>query len=210
MQPVAVGDEVLVRAVPSKKLFTGAASEPLWLGPFKVTELSPNRLRITAAYGPDPSIIVVRHAHEWRRFFRDADDTDDALLEQSTYEVEEIIEARGPREQREYLARWRWFPPEFDSWEPAESFLPPARWRAQLEEADLRWPPEEELELAREPMPNQAKVAPSWLNSLGPADIESFNGLVAGKVPKLRFTLKGKGKKKQPAHERVRNPIHRG
>jgi hypothetical protein len=89
-------------------------------------------------------------------------------------------------------------------WEPAESFLPPARWHTQLEEADLHWLPEEELELAREPMPDQAKVAPSWLSSLGPADIESFDGLVAGKVQKLRFTLKGTGKKKkQPEHERV-------
>jgi hypothetical protein len=62
MQPVQVSNEVLVKATPSKKAFTGAATSPLWLGPFKVTELSPNRLRITAEYVPDPAIVVVRHA----------------------------------------------------------------------------------------------------------------------------------------------------
>jgi hypothetical protein len=197
MQPVKVGDEVLVKATPSKKAFTGAATSPLWLGPFKVTELSPNRLRITAEYVPDPAIVVVRHAQEWRRFIRDEDDTDDVLLTSNKYEVEEIIGARGPREDREYLARWRWFPTEFDSWEPAESFVPVASWRERLEAADLQWPPAEELELAREPMPGPTETVPSWLSSLGPDDIESFDGLVKGKVLKLRFTLKNKGSSKR-------------
>jgi hypothetical protein len=162
-----------------------------------VTELSPNRLRITAEYVPDPAIVVVRHAQEWRRFIRDEDDTDDVLLTSNKYEVEEIIGARGPREDREYLARWRWFPTEFDSWEPAESFVPVASWRERLEAADLQWPPAEELELAREPMPGPTETVPSWLSSLGPDDIESFDGLVTGKVLKLRFTLKNKGSSKR-------------
>ncbi len=63
--------------------------------------------------------MVVRHAQEWWRFIRDEDDTDDVLLTNNKYEVEDIIGARGPREDRKYLARWRWFPTEFDSWEPA-------------------------------------------------------------------------------------------
>ena len=197
MQPVKIGDEVLVKATPSKKAFTGAATSPLWLGPFKVTELSPNKLRITAEYVPDTAIVVVRHAQEWRRFLRDEDDTDDVLLTNNKYEVEDIIGARGPREDREYLARWRWFPAEFDSWEPKESFVPVASWRERIEAADLQWPPAEELELAREPMPGPTETAPSWLLSLGPDDIEKFDGLVQGKVLKLRFTLKNKGSSKR-------------
>jgi hypothetical protein len=58
------------------------------VGPFKVTELSPNRLRITAKYVPDPAIMVVRHARrrEWQRFIRDEDDTDNVLLANNKYE----------------------------------------------------------------------------------------------------------------------------
>ena len=51
--------------------------------------------------------------------------------------------------------------------------------------------------MAREPMPGPSVTAPSWLLSLGPDDIESFDGLVQGKVLKLRFTLKKKGLSKQ-------------
>ncbi len=112
------------------------------------------------------------------------------LLTNNNYEVEDIIGARG---LREYLACWRWFPMEFDLWEPAESFVPIASWRKRLKAADLQWPPAEELELAHEPMLGPTKTAPSWLLSLGPDDIESFDGLVQGKVQKLRFTLKNKG-----------------
>lgn len=40
---------------------------PLWIGPFKVTEVLPNGLWIMAAYEPDPSITVSRNAHQWKR-----------------------------------------------------------------------------------------------------------------------------------------------
>jgi hypothetical protein len=67
-------------------------------------ELSPNNLQITAAYEPDPSIIVSCNAHQWKRLVIDADG--DVVFDPNAFDVEQIVGARGPTGARKYLMKW--------------------------------------------------------------------------------------------------------
>jgi hypothetical protein len=63
-QPVKLGELVMLKATPYKTAVRGNKQAPAWIGPFKVTKLSPNSLQITGAYKPDPSIVVSRNANQ--------------------------------------------------------------------------------------------------------------------------------------------------
>ncbi len=115
-QPVKLGELVALKATPYKTAIRGNKQAPAWIRPFKVTELSPNSLRITGAYKPDPSIVISRNANQWKRVTVDEDG--EVLFKANAFDVEEILSARGPIEDRRYQVKWAGYPEEFNSWEP--------------------------------------------------------------------------------------------
>ena len=46
---------------------------------------------------------------------------DDVDTSDVAYEVERILAHRGPPQAREFLIRWKGYPPDDDSWEPLEN-----------------------------------------------------------------------------------------
>lgn len=50
---------------------------------------------------------------------------DETLIEDETYEIEEIRDHRGPASNREYLVRWAGYGDRANTWEPVSSFTNP-------------------------------------------------------------------------------------
>jgi hypothetical protein len=200
-QPVKVGELVALKATPYKTAIRGNKQAPAWIGPFTVTELSPNSLRITGAYEPDPSIVVSRNANQWKRVTVDEDG--EVLFDASAFDVEEILSARGPIEDRQYLVKWAGYPEEFNSWEPRVQFAKGSM--HLLREADERWPATDELAEADEPMPTPAVSTPEWAADLTLDKVERFIGVDHSRRGglTLRVLLKPT-KKKQAEHDRTR------
>jgi hypothetical protein len=114
----------------------GHRLDPMFLAPFRVIDLSPNKLNITAEYVLDTSIVLKRPARECKRYYED----DSSLVQtpRNRFVVEEIVGARGSLEDREYFVKWENYPEEFNTWEPEESFDN----REICREADRKFPAE--------------------------------------------------------------------
>ena len=200
-QPVKVGELVALKATPYKTAIRGSKQAPVWIGPFTVTELSPNALRITGAYEPDPSIVVSRNANQWKRVT--VDDDGEVLFDANAFDVEEILSARGPIEDRQYLVKWAGYPEEFNSWEPRVQFAKGSI--NLLREADERWPATDELAEADEPMPTPAVSTPEWAADLTLDKVERFISVDRSRRGglTLRVLLKPT-KRRQAEHDRTR------
>jgi len=202
-EPLKLGEMIALRARPAKTAISGNKLEPLWVGPFKIKTLSPNKLQITAEFVHDPSIVVARHARQWKRLIRGEDD--DLFLEPSRYVVEDVIDARGPSEDRQYLVSWLGYPEEFNTWEARTAFDAGSLYLVEL--ADKRWPPADVLAETAEPLPLAPTETPSWAAELRPENIERYVDVKmsrrGGAV--LRMVVKPEaGKKAKSAHLRER------
>jgi hypothetical protein len=198
-----LGEMIALRARAAKTAITGNKTEPLWVGPFKILALSPNKLQVTAEFVHDPSIVVVRHAVQWKRLIRGADD--ELFLEPRRYFVEDVLEARGTGEDRRYLVSWLGYPEEFNTWEPRESFDAGSLHLVAM--ADERWPPADVLAETQEPLPLAPTQTPQWAKELTPANIERYIDVTVSRRggPVLRLVTKQEaGEKRKDAHLRER------
>lgn len=171
-QSVAIGDLVAIRSVPSKSGSLGAKLQNKWFGPFKVIHCSPNGLNITAEYLEDTAIVVQRPASDVKRYYASDTFLQDRIFNDQEFEFEEILDARGDTDNREYLVQWSNYPAEFNSWLPREDINS----LAKLEEADAKFPPPDQLALALEPMPRRNVPAADWIVNLDPSDIRHIIG----------------------------------
>jgi hypothetical protein len=202
-EELKLGEMIALRARPAKTAFSGKKTELLWVGPFKITGLSPNKLQITAEFVHEPSIIVVRHARQWKRLIRG--DDDELFLAPERYHVEDILEARGATDERRYLVSWLGYPEEFNTWEPLESFDVGSRHLVEM--ADKRWPPADVLAETSEPLPLAPTEAPAWVAELLPGNIERYISVTNSRRggPVLRLVMKPKGNERpKDAHLRER------
>ncbi len=192
-----IGSLMAVRAVSKKERVGPGKLESRWIAPFKVVAMSPNRLKLTLKYVPDESIVLERAAYDCKFYHTDEEADETLLLPVNTFEIEEIVEARGPSDDREYLVSWRNYPPEFNLWVPPENFDDNAK--AAIKAADERWPPTDHLAEAAEPIPDRTGGAPDWVTALKRADIAEFLGVRSTKGGlQLEFSL-AKEKKGAPS-----------
>lgn len=143
---IEVGDLVAVKTTPTKASGIVAKPGPRWIAPFRVTNVSPGGQNVELVYEFDESIVLERHAQDLKRYYPDDESVLQDDPESAEFEIEQILDARGPIEDREYLVRWRNFPIEFDSWVPKSDINA----ADLLRKADLDFPSPEELKIADE------------------------------------------------------------
>jgi hypothetical protein len=138
-----------------------------------VLQLSDEGMVATMEWIPDPYIRLVRHVTDLKQF-RAVDDDVYNGLNNNHYIVKEIINARGDTDTREYLCRWRGFPSEFDSWVSSEDVLD----KKLSEEADLKWIPTDQAQIADERVRRRKASAPQeLLNAFSVDDVVLVEGL---------------------------------
>jgi hypothetical protein len=176
--PLKVGDLVAVRASPRKETVKAIAKlDRPFYGPCRVTLLSDGGMIATMEWVPDPAIRLVRHLTDLKRYHVSDDEIYDGL-NVDRYVVEEIIDARGDTENREYLCRWRGFPLEFDSWVERSDVLD----KKLRDEADLKWIPTDQARIADERARRpKAKAPQEMLVQISVDDILSVEGLKASR-----------------------------
>ncbi len=174
-ESVQVGDLVAIRATPLKASVPGAKLKIKWLAPFKVDKVSgPN---LTMSYLPDSSIVIERHAQDVKFYFSDGDSSFVDNLKSQSYVIEEILDARGDLENREYLVKWENYPEEFNLWVPRENMDD----EKICDEADLKFPSGAPVKRVKD-----------WVVNLQPSDVSSFVGIRETRSGKdLEFYLKG-------------------
>ncbi len=131
------------------------------------------------------------------------DEDGEVLFKANAFNVEEILSARGPIEDRQYQVKWAGYPEEFNSWEPRVQFAKGSM--HLLREADECWPAMDELAEADEPMSTPAVSTPEWAVDLTLDNVERFisvDHLRRGGLM-LRVLLKPT-KKRQAEHDRTR------
>jgi hypothetical protein len=69
----------------------------------------------------DPEIIIQRHAMDCK-VDHSSDSEEVADYDAVDLDIDDVIDARGEGETREYLVEWTSFPAEFNTWEPRDSF----------------------------------------------------------------------------------------
>jgi hypothetical protein len=123
------GDFVLISVV---KTWLHTKVDMTWIGPYQiiavVSQWVYKVLPVTLVSVPDPDKAIEVHAARLR-FYEDAKlNVTDSIKEQflhdvNHYEVEAILDIRrnDANFELQLLIRWRGFPPEFDTWESAES-----------------------------------------------------------------------------------------
>lgn len=109
-QPFPLGSMVMVRNISKSK-----KSEASYEGPYKV-------VRITRANG---YVLQDRTGALLGRNYKVSElklITDALETSAASYEVQRILNHRGPPSQREYLVRWKNYTADEDTWEPEENF----------------------------------------------------------------------------------------
>lgn len=125
----AVGDEVMVNARHIRQLRQSKKLSDKYLGPFKVvTVLGEHKQAYKIELPRDYRIHPVFHVsllEKYRRRPGDDSITKPGKLDienEDFWEVETILAHRDKGIGREYLVRWKDWPPSEDSWEPKENF----------------------------------------------------------------------------------------
>lgn len=123
----SVGDEVLVSAKNRRQQRPSTKLADKYLGPFRVTEIIGHhklayKLDLPKAYRMH-NVFPISVLEHWRRR-DDAEPTPRPgleVLEGETYEVEAILDHRGPPNRREFLISWKGYSSEEDTWEPRQN-----------------------------------------------------------------------------------------
>ena len=125
----AVGDEVMVNAKHIRQLRQSKKLSDKYLGPFKVVTVlgehkQAYKLELPKGYRIHP-VFHISLLEKYRRrpgFDSIAKPAELDLQNEDFWEVETILAHRDKRIGREYLVRWKDWPPSEDSWEPKENF----------------------------------------------------------------------------------------
>jgi hypothetical protein len=185
-----VGDLVAIRSAPRKISVPQAKITPPWIAPFVIVWMAPDGLSMRLEYEPDRSISLERSAVDIKRFFRDENSADVLdTKDQEDFTVESVLAARGEHEDgsREYFISWVGFPPEFNCWVDAESLFDEDLKR----DADIAYPSDSELAIAKESMPTTDSNA-QWMRNLKPDQIISADSYVHNRRGgSVVLTLKG-------------------
>jgi hypothetical protein len=197
-----VGMEVAIKATPSKDKNKIGRSKLLrkWIGPFKVTDVWHEGLNISMHFVKDPEIVLQRHAVDCK-VYHSCDEDEVADYDAVDLDIDDVIDARGEGETREYLVEWTSFPAEFNTWEPRDNFQEGSL--HLLEKADRKSPPKR---INLRDVPESVISAPGDIAKLYNEEIEKVFGVFdarGGQI--LKYLVKDKaGVKPTPSDTRER------
>jgi hypothetical protein len=89
--------------------------EPVYLGPFKV--LRRNRGGAYVLQDMQGALLPRNVPASHLKLV-----SKDSMYDEASFDVEAIIDHRGPENQREYLVKWKHFGPEYNDWIPTKNF----------------------------------------------------------------------------------------
>ena len=148
--------------------------EPVYVGPYQVA--SKSRHGAITLMSPTGAILprVVRPHH-----LKFVSGPSKSFMEQ-TYEVESIMDHRGPPGNREYLVRWVGFSPAEDSWEPENNIHTDECVRAYWDTKPINTAVRTESVAAAAPVAASASPSISALSVTSDHSVDSLSASAAG------------------------------